>query len=68
MSDREREDHLVANLTLAAGFLRGMASRLDNLSARSLQAAAPEFRRAAADCRALASGLHAALRAYNAVD
>jgi acetyl-CoA acetyltransferase len=64
----DREDHLVANLTLAAGFLRGMASRLDNLSTRSLQASIPEFRKAAADCRACASGLQAALQAYDAVD
>ncbi len=51
------ERHLAMQITHTIGFLRGIAARLDALSARSLQAAAPEFRRAAADCREQAEHL-----------
>lgn len=57
------ERHLAQQLIHAAGFLRGMAARLETLSDRALQASIPEFKRAAHDCRTAAEKLQTALHA-----
>jgi hypothetical protein len=57
------ERHLAMQLQHAAGFLRGMAMRLETLSDRALQASVPEFKKAARDCRTAAEKLQVALHA-----
>jgi len=57
------ERHLAQHLMHAAGFLRGMAARLETLSGRALQASTPEFKKAANDCRIAADRLQTALHA-----
>ena len=55
------ERHLASQLIHTISFLQGLAARLDTLTNHALQAATPQFKKAANDCRTHAERLSEAL-------